>query len=100
MALIGMSRTWALELAPHNVTVNVIAPGPVATELFKQASPPDAEQTRALLAATTDPALRGQLTGDLKAEEGRLRALENLAAAQLTLPPEALATLDNLQPHA
>ncbi|MDU2498459.1 MAG: oxidoreductase [Klebsiella grimontii] len=25
---------------------------------------------------------------------------ENLAAAQLTLPPEALATLDNLQPHA
>ena len=32
--------------------------------------------TRALLAATTDPALKGQLTGDLKAEEGRLRALE------------------------
>lgn len=50
-ALIGMSRTWALELAPHNITVNVIAPGPVATELFKQASPPGAEQTRALLAA-------------------------------------------------
>ena len=25
---------------------------------------------------------------------------ENFAAAQLTLPPEALATLDNLQPHA
>ena len=50
-ALIGMSRTWALELAPHNITVNVIAPGPVATELFKQASPPDAGQTRALLAA-------------------------------------------------
>ena len=34
------------------------------------------EDTRALLAATTDPALKGQLTGDLKAEEGRLRALE------------------------
>lgn len=50
-ALIGMSRTWALELAPHNITVNVIAPGPVATELFKQASPPDAAQTKALLAA-------------------------------------------------
>ena len=33
------------------------------------------EDTRALLAATTDPALKGQLTGDLKAEEGRLRAL-------------------------
>lgn len=32
--------------------------------------------TRALLATTSDPALKGQLTGDLKAEEGRLRALE------------------------
>jgi 3-oxoacyl-[acyl-carrier protein] reductase len=50
-AVIGMSRTWALELAPHGITVNVIAPGPVATELFKQASPPDAPQTKALLAA-------------------------------------------------
>jgi len=50
-ALIGMSRTWALELAPHNITVNAIAPGPVATELFKQASPPEAAQTQALLAS-------------------------------------------------
>jgi hypothetical protein len=33
------------------------------------------EDTRALLAATSDPALKAQLTGDLKAEEGRLRAL-------------------------
>nr|WP_312052786.1 indole-3-glycerol-phosphate synthase [Brevundimonas diminuta] len=40
------------------------------------------EETRALLAATTDPALKGQLTGDLKAEEGRLRALEARAAAR------------------
>ncbi|WP_292032776.1 MULTISPECIES: indole-3-glycerol-phosphate synthase [unclassified Brevundimonas] len=34
------------------------------------------EDTRALLATTTDPALKGQLTGDLRADEGRLRALE------------------------
>ena len=40
------------------------------------------EDTRALLAATTDPALKGQLTGDLKAEEGRLQALEAHAAAR------------------
>lgn len=40
------------------------------------------EDTRALLAATTDPALKGQMTSDLKAEEGRLRALEARAAAQ------------------
>lgn len=40
------------------------------------------EDTRALLTATADPALKGQLTGDLKAEEARLRALEARAAAQ------------------
>ncbi len=40
------------------------------------------EETRALLAATADPALKGQLTGDLKAEEGRLLALEARAAAR------------------
>ncbi|MNH48490.1 hypothetical protein D3C73_00390 [compost metagenome] len=37
--------------------------------------------TRALLATTTDPALKAQLTGDLRAEEGRLRALEARQAA-------------------
>ncbi len=37
--------------------------------------------TRALLASTTDPALKGQLTGDLRADEGRLRALEAQQAA-------------------
>lgn len=34
------------------------------------------EDTRALIAATDDPALKAQLAGDLTAEEGRLRALE------------------------
>mgnify|MGYP003665735999 FL=1 len=27
--MIGMARTWALEMAPHGITVNVVAPGPV-----------------------------------------------------------------------
>lgn len=49
--LIGMSRTWALELAAAAITVNVIAPGPIATELFRTASPPDDPRTRALMAA-------------------------------------------------
>ena len=39
--------------------------------------------TRALLATTTDPALKGQLTGDLRAEEARLRALEARQAAMV-----------------
>ena len=29
-----MARTWALELAPHGITVNVVAPGPVRTDNF------------------------------------------------------------------
>ncbi len=49
--IIGMSRTWALELAPDAITVNVIAPGPIATELFRKASPPDDPRTKALMAA-------------------------------------------------
>ncbi|PKP79471.1 MAG: short-chain dehydrogenase, partial [Alphaproteobacteria bacterium HGW-Alphaproteobacteria-2] len=31
---IGLARTWALELAPHGITVNVVAPGPIQTENF------------------------------------------------------------------
>ena len=32
--MIGMARTWALELAPHGITVNVVAPGPIQTDMF------------------------------------------------------------------
>ncbi len=32
--IVGMARTWALELAPHGITVNVVSPGPVLTENF------------------------------------------------------------------
>ncbi len=30
----GMARTWALELGPEGITVNVVAPGPVLTDNF------------------------------------------------------------------
>ena len=49
--IVGMTRTWALELAKHGVTVNAIAPGAIATELFLAANPPEAEQTKRLKAA-------------------------------------------------
>lgn len=32
-ALIGIARTYALELGKHNITVNCLAPGPVMTDL-------------------------------------------------------------------
>lgn len=35
-ALVGCTRTWALELAEYGVTVNAIAPGPIETELFRK----------------------------------------------------------------
>jgi 3-oxoacyl-[acyl-carrier protein] reductase len=38
--LIGMARTWALELAPRGITVNVVAPGPIgSTEMFHDVLP-------------------------------------------------------------
>jgi NAD(P)-dependent dehydrogenase (short-subunit alcohol dehydrogenase family) len=47
-ALVACTRTWALEFAADAVTVNAIAPGPVATELFRKThAPGSAEERRA-----------------------------------------------------
>jgi 3-oxoacyl-[acyl-carrier protein] reductase len=38
--MLGLARTWALELAPHGITANVVAPGPIAeTEMFEEIIP-------------------------------------------------------------
>ncbi len=37
--MIGMARTWALELGPLGITVNVVAPGPIQTDMFHEAIP-------------------------------------------------------------
>lgn len=36
-AVVGLTRTWASELAPHGITVNAIGPGPIATDMLKAA---------------------------------------------------------------
>lgn len=46
--MIGMARTWALELAPHGITVNVVAPGPVRTDNFWGIIDKDSDQEAAL----------------------------------------------------
>ena len=49
--LIGMTRVWALELGRHGITVNAIGPGPIRTELFDRANPPDSPRTQAIVDA-------------------------------------------------
>ncbi|MGD9862867.1 MAG: SDR family NAD(P)-dependent oxidoreductase [Pseudodonghicola sp.] len=46
--MIGMARTWELELAPHGITVNVVAPGPVRTDNFWGIVEKDSDREAAL----------------------------------------------------
>jgi NAD(P)-dependent dehydrogenase (short-subunit alcohol dehydrogenase family) len=46
--MLGMARTWALELAPHGVTVNVVAPGPIRTAMLHSIVPEMSPQEQKL----------------------------------------------------
>lgn len=48
-ALQSMARTWALELAGDGITVNCVAPGPIATTAFWENNPPDSERARRII---------------------------------------------------
>lgn len=50
--MMGMARTWALELGQHGITVNTVAPGPIAaTEMFHNVIPEDSEKMKNLAAS-------------------------------------------------
>jgi NAD(P)-dependent dehydrogenase (short-subunit alcohol dehydrogenase family) len=50
--MVGMARTWALELAQHGITVNVVAPGPIEeTEMFDKVLRNDTERRQRLAAS-------------------------------------------------
>lgn len=49
--MLGMARTWALELAPQGITVNVVAPGPIRTDMFYDVVQAGSEKEQALAAA-------------------------------------------------
>ncbi len=50
-ALMGMARTWTLELAGDGITVNVVAPGPIRTGMFYEIVPAGSEKERLLAAS-------------------------------------------------
>ena len=38
-AQLGLIRTWALELGAHGITANIVAPGPIVTDMFTEVNP-------------------------------------------------------------
>ena len=61
--LVGLARSLAREFASRNVTVNVVAPGPIATDMF----------------AAVDDAMRESITGAVPL--GRMGQPDEIAAA-------------------
>lgn len=50
-ALVGCSKTWALELAEHGITSNAVAPGPIETDLFRKTRPAGSDAEKRVLAS-------------------------------------------------
>ncbi|HKS02196.1 MAG TPA: SDR family oxidoreductase [Arthrobacter sp.] len=66
-ALMGMGRTWAQELAPRGITVNVLSPGPTDTPMLadpgRAATPPKLPALGRLVDPEDVAALAGFLLG-------------------------------------
>lgn len=45
---VGLVRTWALELGQYGITANVVAPGPIVTDMFTDVIPEDSERAARL----------------------------------------------------
>jgi 3-oxoacyl-[acyl-carrier protein] reductase len=49
--MLGMARTWALELGADGITVNVVAPGPIRTDMFYDVVEAGSDKERQLAAS-------------------------------------------------
>ncbi|WP_432721858.1 SDR family oxidoreductase [Jeongeupia wiesaeckerbachi] len=54
-AVEGLTKSAALEAAPHGVTVNAVAPGPVRTDMFERFTGNDAAVQTGLLTSLPNP---------------------------------------------
>ncbi len=75
-AMMAMTRTWALELGQYGITVNAVAPGPIAaTEMFHNVFPEDDPQIQKI--ADSIPVKRVGTPGDVARATLFLAAPEN-----------------------
>jgi NAD(P)-dependent dehydrogenase (short-subunit alcohol dehydrogenase family) len=89
-ALIGLARSWAMELAPRRVTVNVVAPGPTDTPMLTDPGRASTPPQPPALGRFVTPAEVAALTAFLLGPEGGMITGQQLVicgGASLGLPP-------------
>lgn len=69
-ALIGLTRSWAMELAPRQITVNVVAPGPTATAMLQDPNRAATPPRLPALGRFVEPSEVAGLTAFLLGSEG------------------------------
>src|SRR5258706_12781494 len=74
-AMAGMARTWALELGADGITVNVVAPGPIRTDMFYDVVQAGSDKERQLAASL--PVRRLGESGDVARVHGFFADLAN-----------------------
>jgi NAD(P)-dependent dehydrogenase (short-subunit alcohol dehydrogenase family) len=92
-ALIGLARSWAMELAPRRVTVNVVAPGPTDTPMLTDPGRASTPPQPPALGRFVEPAEVAALTAFLLGPEGGMITGQQLVicgGASLGLPPARL----------